>query len=699
MRPLLKLLLLCAFLAPVAFAQNTNIPNAAVSHYTTDPTGNGCSTNQFAMNDTASGTFYGCYSNAYAKIGGGAPSGPAGGGFCSGSTYPNPLDCTPVASYTFSVSSGTITATPNIPSGTIYSGTDLRAVWDSVAAAIPNGGTVWFKNGTYPCNTLDQESTGGFSNYYCIGIPAGGSSQYVQWFLVGESNAPIIDQFSTPVQTNGVIINVTSTAVSSVPTHSKIMGIWARPDAANSVGVSVFEENLDIRVPTNQRGCETESDLSQALNSYYFNVVGDTAVAQNSLAFPVEDSCTAWGATDPGGLIGLTTTNSIKEQNNFIRSFAIGADVGFDLRSEHTVLDNSYVLNSNHGIDYAVRGGTISATSTFTNSGCATTARCLTLGTDLPAETTLTLNSFYFEDAASGAFAPVYHAKETSSGNTSGTFIFGVATEGVGAVALSNVFDGGGGGKFLQVGANGTTGPPVRIYSTDTTGGGNLLIRSATSSNYASMQYTDNAGHGGQIGVSGSGISAGALGPNAFWLWNDGVSGQSINLATSGGATGNINFYCNSLSTTCMSLSGAGALTATGSVTLSGLTNAATGDYVCYNAGLIEFNTATCTLSLRKYKIDIAPLNSSLAEVMRLRPVEYRYKPELKLGNRLQVGLIADEVAKVDPRIGAYKDNGELESVDYEHMTAVLAAAIQEQQKEIAILKRQVSALRRAKRP
>jgi hypothetical protein len=140
-----------------------------------------------------------------------------------------------------------------------------------------------------------------------------------------------------------------------------------------------------------------------------------------------------------------------------------------------------------------------------------------------------------------------------------------------------------------------------------------------------------------------------------------------------------------------------GAITASGAVTLNGLTNAATGDYVCYNAGLIEFNTATCTLSLRKYKMDIAPLLGSLNEVMRLKPVEYRYKPDLKLGTRMQVGLIADDVAKVDPRIAAYKDNGELESVDYEHMTAVLVSAMQEQQKEIATLKKQVAALKRAK--
>jgi hypothetical protein len=139
-----------------------------------------------------------------------------------------------------------------------------------------------------------------------------------------------------------------------------------------------------------------------------------------------------------------------------------------------------------------------------------------------------------------------------------------------------------------------------------------------------------------------------------------------------------------------------GNLVSAGSVTLNGLTNAATGDYVCYNAGVIEFNTATCTLSLGKYKMDISPLLGSLAEVMALKPVEYRYKPEMKLGDRMQVGFIADDVVKVDPRIGAYTDKGELESVDYEHVTAIDTAAIQEMQQEIIELKAEVAALKAA---
>ena len=126
---------------------------------------------------------------------------------------------------------------------------------------------------------------------------------------------------------------------------------------------------------------------------------------------------------------------------------------------------------------------------------------------------------------------------------------------------------------------------------------------------------------------------------------------------------------------------------------LYGVTNAATGNYVCYNAGVIEYDTSTCTLSLRKYKQNILPLTGSLVEVMKLRPVQYQYKPELNLGNQTHVGLIAEEVQTVDPRLAAHKNDGELESVDYEHLTAVLIKAVQEQQAEITILKREVKQL------
>jgi hypothetical protein len=60
---------------------------------------------------------------------------------------------------------------------------------------------------------------------------------------------------------------------------------------------------------------------------------------------------------------------------------------------------------------------------------------------------------------------------------------------------------------------------------------------------------------------------------------------------------------------------------------------------------VIENDNSTCTLSLRKYKRDIAPITGALNEVMRLRPVEYRYKPETNLGNQLHLGLIASTMS------------------------------------------------------
>jgi hypothetical protein len=380
---------------------------------------------------------------------------PSGGG--GANTTSKTFGGSPSSTYTLSVVGGTVYATNNQTGLVDSSSSDLRVVWDAIVAASPNGGHFFFKNGTYNCNSLDQESTGGFTNFYCVGIPGGGSTQYAQWILEGETSDVLIDQFdSTPAQTAGTIFNLTATAVSSVAAHSKIMIIWARPDVTNSVGPMVFEKNIGLRVPTNQRGCETMSDLGNALSVDYENVASDTAVTEASLAFPVEDgSCAAYGLTgDTGGLIGLTTTNSIKQESWFKRSFCIGCDVGLDIRSEHTLMEHAYAVRGNHGIDYGVRGGGISHSSYWAAVGCGETARCLTLGANMLLGSALTIFSFDVEDACpsgggcSTAFVPVYHAIETNVGFTNGLISYSDVLQGSGVQGLNNLFDGGGGGSF-----------------------------------------------------------------------------------------------------------------------------------------------------------------------------------------------------------------------------------------------------------
>jgi hypothetical protein len=73
--------------------------------------------------------------------------------------------------------------------------------------------------------------------------------------------------------------------------------------------------------------------------------------------------------------------------------------------------------------------------------------------------------------------------------------------------------------------------------------------------------------------------------------------------------------------------------------------------------------------------------------VMALQPVSYDLKPEFNpehLGN--QVGLIAEDVAKVDPRLVAVDDKGDPRGVRYMQLTAVLVKTIQQQQYEIYAL-------------
>src|SRR6202022_806093 len=66
--------------------------------------------------------------------------------------------------------------------------------------------------------------------------------------------------------------------------------------------------------------------------------------------------------------------------------------------------------------------------------------------------------------------------------------------------------------------------------------------------------------------------------------------------------------------------------------------------------------------SSRRSKFDIASMGDATEELMRLRPVTFRY---LKYGDDgpLQYGLIAEEVAEVYPELVARNKDGELEAV------------------------------------
>lgn len=430
------------------------------------------------------------------------------------------------AEYTLFVSGGVVSALNNSTGVIDYSNADAAIIINSVISNMPNGGTIFFKNGIYNLNSLILETTGGFTNYYAIGIPGGGPNQYSTWNLIGESMTPAIDLFTNPVQTNGVIFNVTPTAISSVAAGSVIMGIWARPDTVNGIGATTSFKNFIVRFPTNQRGNETAIDVTQALMSDYDYITADFNISYNSLAFPVAGT---------QGLYGITSTQSAKEENYMKNAFAVGYNVGLDIQSEHTVLVNSYGVNCNHGIDYGVRGPKfVYHVSSWVSCGWAECARGLTLGANCKPGSVLNISGLDIEDATSlilPAFQPVYHALETNPGSTSGFIDYSIVIAGVGAIASPPwLFDGGGGTNFMIAsGAGWTSAAPFTVTGATTSGPTGNAIQLATDNFTRTAEnplsdggkWTEQTGSGGTLQTTGTLVEAVTTSTLSFYYWNN----------------------------------------------------------------------------------------------------------------------------------------------------------------------------------
>ena len=87
--------------------------------------------------------------------------------------------------------------------------------------------------------------------------------------------------------------------------------------------------------------------------------------------------------------------------------------------------------------------------------------------------------------------------------------------------------------------------------------------------------------------------------------------------------------------------------------------------------------------SAKRYKKNIIPLSGALDLVTQLNPVSYN-----KIGNdKTEIGFIAEELNELFPDLVEKNQDGQIESVNYTRMVAVLAKAIIELREEIKILK------------
>ena len=104
--------------------------------------------------------------------------------------------------------------------------------------------------------------------------------------------------------------------------------------------------------------------------------------------------------------------------------------------------------------------------------------------------------------------------------------------------------------------------------------------------------------------------------------------------------------------------------------------------------------------SSKRFKDEIRPMDKASEAILALKPVRFRYKQDIDSKGTPQFGLVAEEVAKVNPNLVTRDAKGDIYTVRYEQVNAMLLNEFlkehrknEEQEMTIASLQKQVEAL------
>jgi hypothetical protein len=103
----------------------------------------------------------------------------------------------------------------------------------------------------------------------------------------------------------------------------------------------------------------------------------------------------------------------------------------------------------------------------------------------------------------------------------------------------------------------------------------------------------------------------------------------------------------------------------------------------------------TVTSSAR-FKHDIQPMGPASESVLALQPVTFRYKQEFDPENIPQFGLVAEQVAKVNPDLVVRDEQGKPLTIRYEAVNAMLLNEFLKEHRKVATLEETVAQLKSA---
>jgi len=82
-------------------------------------------------------------------------------------------------------------------------------------------------------------------------------------------------------------------------------------------------------------------------------------------------------------------------------------------------------------------------------------------------------------------------------------------------------------------------------------------------------------------------------------------------------------------------------------------------------------NKLGTTTSSKRFKQDIKPIDKASEALLAFKPVTFRYKREVDPAGTSQFGLVAEDVAKINPDLMVSDKDGKPYSVRYDQVNAI----------------------------
>ena len=310
------------------------------------------------------------------------------------------------------------------------------------------------------------------------------------------------------------------------------------------------------------------------------------------------------------------------------------------------------------------------------------------------------------------------HGRQALFNNTTG-----IENNAFGDLALLNNVGGvhntavGDNGLLNNTSGNNNTAVGKDALESNTTGSGNVAVGwLALNSN---TTFGNPNGDGASVAVGRQALENADAGPNGD---NNAVGFQALQANVAGQ-------YNNAFGWKALTLSTGSSNTAFGDGAGGGLTTGSGNVYIGASPGgaavesdhtyirnlntttvtgagtdFINVNLATGLLghnsSSRRYKEDIKPMYNSSETLYRLNPVTFRLKKEIDPSQGLDYGLVAEDVAQVDPSLATRNREGQIEGVRYMAINVMLLneflkehKKVEEQQASISQLKNEMQTM------